>query len=136
MPRSFAYCLCLPVGRSKCTPVSNQTKGNLLEHFQQHALAGQLGKKLWQAHVRPPLDTNVGILTRPEFNLDGWGSQLRRRLTRNACVSVVKAPFALPITRLSNFGSGNALSGSEDKRRSMKLLTADRVTLGFIGLGN
>jgi hypothetical protein len=48
--------------------VSNQSDGDLVEHFQQHASAGQLGKGLWQFAVRPAVDTSVGISTRLAFS--------------------------------------------------------------------
>jgi hypothetical protein len=35
-----------------------------VEHFQEHASTGRLGKALWQSDVRPAVDTNVGIWTR------------------------------------------------------------------------
>jgi hypothetical protein len=71
--------------------MSNRPEGYLVEHFQQHASAEQLGKDLWQSDVRPPLDTNVGISTRLAFpssistavNIGGGA-----RLTRSACVFV------------------------------------------------
>jgi hypothetical protein len=83
--------LCLPVGTSKCTPVSNKAEGGLVEHFQQDASAVQLGKGLRQFPVRPAVDTNVGISTRLAFSSSistavniGGGA----RLTRSACVFV------------------------------------------------
>src|ERR1700690_642710 len=84
----------------------------------------------------PRLTPNVGISTRPEFKLDGGEYRLRRRLTRSGCVFVVKAHFPSP-----SYGDValelEMHSGVEgEKRRPMKLLTADNVTLGFIGLGN
>jgi hypothetical protein len=74
------------------------TEGYLVEHFQQHASAEQLGKALWQSDVRPPLDTNVGISTRLAFRSSistavniGGGA----RLTRSACVFVGQSALHL-----------------------------------------
>src|SRR5271168_1270227 len=55
---------------------------------------------------------------------------------KRLCVCWLKRTSTFAVTPLSMFGTGNAFSSSGDKRRPMKLLTADDVKLGFIGLGN
>src|SRR5271156_2380179 len=56
----------------------------------------------------PRLTPNVGISTRPEFNLDGREYRLRRRLARSTRMFVVKGNFTLAVIRRCSFGTGNA----------------------------